>query len=91
MRYTDSYDDEDGDGENEYEEMEAEMMAEALSQSNKNREEEVKLAKLKLKSELMDKAIFVCKGHWLWWFTSHDHKMLKISEVYETLEKLIDF
>lgn len=89
MRYTDNYDEDEGEG--DYEEVEAEMMAEALSQSNKNREEEVKLAKSRLKSELMDKAIFICKSHWFWGFMGHDHKMLRIAETYEILEKLMGY
>ena len=90
MRYIDSYDDdEDGEG-NDFEEVEAEMMAEAIHQSNKNREEEVKLAKIRLRSELMDKAIFICKSHWFWGLMSHDHKMLRIAEAYESLIKLME-
>ncbi len=85
MRYTDSYDDD----EDEFEEAEAELMADALAQSTKNREEEIKLANRHLKSEMMDKAIFICKSNFFWSILPQAVKMKQIAETYENLEKLM--
>lgn len=90
MKHHDYEDDEDEDFEEGKEGYEEELMAEALKSSKDMKDAEIALALRSLRSELLDKAIFIVKSHWTWWFMSNAKKMDKVRFAYKNLESLLD-
>lgn len=63
---------------------------EALKSVKVLKDAEIALALRSLRSELLDKAIFIAKSHWTWWFISNAKKMKRVEFAYKNLESLLE-
>jgi glutamate-1-semialdehyde aminotransferase len=84
MKHHDYEDDEDFDDDEKS--GEEELMSEAIKAKNT----EIQVAIKALRSELLDKAIFIAKSNWRWIFMSNKRKMQQVDFVYKSLESLIE-
>lgn len=81
--YNDEHDEEDFDRDD------AERMAEEIVYNSKAaRDAEVALATKSMNLDMMDMAIRVAKGTWLWWFLPHSSKLDRIEEAFEKIKSL---
>lgn len=73
--------------ENYGEELDAE---ETIRQYERIKQTEIDLTLRSLKSELLDKAIFIAKGSWSWWFISSNKKIERVKFIYKNLNYLVE-
>lgn len=87
-KYDDFRDDDFED--DEFERDEAERMAEEIvSNSKAALDAEFNIAEKSIRCELLDKAIYIAKSTWLWWFLPQSSKIRRINKVFQSLRQLV--
>ena len=78
FNYDDDFDDKD------------EKMAQAYLEDQELIKSEIDLVGRQINCEILDKAIFIAKGNWRWWFLSNKTKLKLVEEAYHKLRVVLE-